>query len=157
MKTSKQGMDFIKEMEGCKLFAYRDSVGVVTIGIGHTKDVKMGMAITQQQAEAFLAEDLKSVERTLNNCGVNFTQAQFDALASWVFNLGSDAFDGSTLKKKILARASDEEICDQIIRWTRAGGKVLLGLQKRRIREANMFYGKDVYYLDKFNNIMKKI
>jgi lysozyme len=156
MKISQKGIDLIKKFEGCKLYAYRDSVGVATIGYGHTKGVKMGMGITQQQAETFLKEDIVPVERVLNGMGINYTQGQFDALTSWIFNLGQGNFKSSTMYKYIVAKKSDIEITDQMVKWHKAGGKPLLGLKKRRCDEANMFLGKDVYYVDSSGNIKKK-
>ena len=156
MTTSNKGIDLIKEFEGCKLFAYRDSVGVPTIGYGHTSGVKMGMSITQKQAEDFLREDIKPVERLLNSMGINYTQNQFDALVSWGFNLGASNFNSSTMNKKIMAKASDLEITDQLVKWFYAGGKPLLGLKRRRVAEANMFLGKEVYYIDSDKNINRK-
>ena len=58
MNISQKGIDLIKKFEGCKLYSYRDSVGVATIGYGHTKNVKIGMSITQAQADLFLKEQL---------------------------------------------------------------------------------------------------
>ena len=141
MKISNEGIDLIKQYEGCKLYAYRDSVGVATIGYGHTKDVRMGQVITQKQADDFLRSDLVSVEKTLNLLGINFKQCQFDALCSWMFNLGSGNLMHSTMLKKMTAGASDEEVTDQLIKWHKAGGMPLLGLMKRRVAEANMFLG----------------
>lgn len=156
MKISQKGIDLIKKFEGCKLYAYRDSVGVATIGYGHIKGVKMGMSITQQQAETFLKDDIKPVETFLNGMGINYTQGQFDALTSWIFNLGQGNFKSSTMYKYIVARKSDLEITDQMVKWHNAGGKSLIGLKKRRCDEANMFLGKDVYYVDSLGNIKKK-
>ena len=156
MTTSQKGIDLIKSFEGCKLFAYRDSVGVATIGYGHVKNVRMGMSITQKQAEDFLREDIKPCELVLNSSGVNYTQNEFDALVSWIFNLGAGAFKGSTMYKKIIARASDTEITDQMVKWHNAGGKPLLGLKRRRCAEANMFLGREVYYVDNGGNIKKR-
>ena len=156
MKISQKGIDLIKKFEGCKLYAYRDSVGVATIGYGHIKGVKMGMSITQQQAETFLKEDIKPVETFLNGMGINYTQGQFDALTSWIFNLGQGNFKSSTMYKYIVARKSDLEITDQMVKWHNAGGKPLIGLKKRRCDEANMFLGRDVYYVDSMGNIKKK-
>lgn len=156
MKISQKGIDLIKKFEGCKLYAYRDSVGVATIGYGHIKGVKMGMSITQQQAEMFLKEDIKPVETFLNGMCINYTQGQFDALTSWIFNLGQGNFKSSTMYKYIVARKSDLEITDQMVKWHNAGGKPLLGLMKRRCSEANMFLGKEVYYVDASGNIKKK-
>ena len=155
MKISQKGIDLIKGFEGCKLFAYRDSVGVATIGYGHTKGVKMGMSITQKQAEDFLREDVVVAERALNACGINFTQNQFDALCSWIFNLGTGNFDSSTMKKYIMAKRNDVEIADQMIKWYHAGGKPLLGLKRRRVAEANMFVGRELYVVDNTGIIRK--
>jgi lysozyme len=148
MTISQKGIDLIKGFEGCKLFAYRDSVGVPTIGYGHVKDVKMGMSITQKQAEEFLKSDIKPIERLLNGMGINYTQNQFDALTSWIFNLGAGNFNKSTMKKCIVSGAHDTAITDEMIRWTRAGGRVLSGLVRRRADEANTFLGRTVYYVD---------
>ena len=145
MEISEKGIALIKQFEGCKLYAYRDSVGVATIGYGHTKGVYMGMAITQAQADKFLVEDLRSCYDTLNSMGVNFVQRHFDALCSWIYNLGEMNFASSTLRKKILGDADDEAITDEIVKWVYAGGKVLAGLQRRRVAEANMFLGRELY------------
>lgn len=156
MKISQKGIDLIKRFEGCKLYAYRDSVGVPSIGFGHTKGVKMGMSITQSQAESFLKDDLKPCEQALNRIGVNFTQNQFDALCSWIFNLGTANFSSSTMRKYIVARKSDVEITDQLVKWHNAGGKPLTGLKRRRAAEANMFLGRELYAVDLKGNIVKK-
>jgi lysozyme len=155
MKISQKGINHIKNFEGCKLKAYRDSVGIPTIGIGHIKGVKMGMTITQEQAEKFLKDDIAPIEKVLNNLGINFTQGQFDAICSWIFNLGTGSFNTSTMKKYIIARKDDIAITDQMIKWHNAGGKPLLGLKRRRVVEANMFLGRDMYYIDTLGNIKK--
>ena len=156
MKISQKGIDLIKKFEGCKLFAYRDSVGIATIGYGHIKGVKMGMAITQGQAEQFLKDDIAPFERVLNSMNINFTQGQFDALCSWTFNLGTGNFKSSAMYKCIVARKSDLDITDQMVKWHNAGRKPLLGLKKRRTEEANMFLGRETYYVDSLGNIKKK-
>lgn len=151
MTISQKGIDLIKTFEGCKLFAYRDSVGIPTIGWGHVKDVKMGMSITQKQAEEFLKGDIKPIERLLNGMGINYTQNQFDALTSWIFNLGEGNFKKSTMYKNIVARKSDIEITDQMVKWYNAGGRPLAGLMRRRVAEANMFLGKNIYSTNGIN------
>lgn len=156
MKISQKGIDLIKKFEGCKLQAYLCPAGVWTIGVGHTKGVKKGMVITQQQAEMFLKDDITPIEGALNYLGINFTQGQFDALCSWIFNIGMGSFNTSTMRKYIIAKKSDLEITDQMIKWHNAGGKPLLGLKKRRCEEANMFLGKDIYFVDANGNIKKK-
>lgn len=156
MTISNNGMNLIKEYEGCRLFAYRDNVGVATIGYGHTKGVKMGQAITKQQADEFLRVDLLGCEKILNACGVNFRQEQFDALCSWIFNLGQSNFRNSTMLKYIMDGKEDTDITDQLVKWYYAGGVPLKGLKRRRIAEANMFLGRDAYYLDSENQIKRR-
>ena len=155
MTTSQKGIDLIKSFEGCKLFAYKDSVGVLTIGYGTTKGVKAGMSITQQQAESFLKRDIVPLEKVLNSMNINFTQGQYDALISFQYNLGAANFKSSTMYKKIIARASDLEITDQMVKWCNAGGKPLYGLKKRRVEEANMFLGRDAYYINNNGEIKR--
>ena len=155
MNISQKGIDLIKKFEGCKLYSYRDSVGVATIGYGHTKNVKIGMSITQAQADLFLKEDILLFEKSINALNINFTQGEFDALCSWCFNLGVGNFKSSTMYKYIIARKSDLEITDQMVKWHNAGGKPLLGLKRRRCEEANIFLGRELYYIDS-NGIIKK-
>ena len=156
MKVSQKGIKLIKDFEGCKLAAYKDSVGVPTIGIGHIKGVKMGMKITQAQADKYLVEDLAVAEKCLNSLGVTLKQNQFDALCSFIFNLGVGNFNSSTMKKYIVAKCSDIDVTDQMVKWCNAGGRPLLGLRKRRTAEANMYLGYTKYYVDASGNIKKK-
>jgi lysozyme len=156
MTTSRRGIQLIKDFEGLKLESYKCPAGVWTIGYGHTKGIKPNVVIDQMRAEDLLIEDIAPIERMLNKLGINFRQECFDALVSWNFNLGDGAFRNSTLLKKIVADAPDEEITDQIVKWVNAGGKPLVGLKRRRVAEANMFLGYDKYYLDKDNNIKKR-
>ena len=145
MTTSNQGRDLIKEAEGLRLDAYLCPAGVPTIGWGHTKGVRMGQHITVQAAEDMLVEDIVPIERLLNGLKVNFRQEQFDALVSWIFNLGAGNFRSSTMYKRILENAGDEEITDQLVRWTYSGKQQLSGLMKRRVAEANLFIGHERY------------
>lgn len=156
MRTSNKGLDFIKSCEGCKLYAYRDAVGILTIGYGHTKNVKSGMTITQEQANKFLEEDIQPIEKELNKLGINFKQNQFDALCSFIFNLGIGSFNNSTMKKYILAQKEDIDITDQLVKWHNAGGKPLLGLKRRRVAEANLFLDRDLYYVDAMTKGIKR-
>lgn len=156
MKISSDGIELIKKFEGCRLQAYRCPAGVPTIGYGHTKGVKMGDKITQEQADGFLREDVKPIEVLLNKLGINFRQEQFDALVSWIFNLGGGNFNSSTMKKRIVSDAGNLDITDQLVKWYNAGGRPLSGLKLRRIAEANMFLGEEIYYLDDNNNIKRR-
>lgn len=132
----------IKIFEGCRLFAYRDSVGVPTIGYGHTSGVKMGTAITQKQAEDYLREDLKKFENYVNKLAVCKTQGQFDALVDFAYNCGTGNLSKSTLLKYVRAGKSDKDIQAQFLRWNKAGGKVLAGLTKRRAWESQRWTQK---------------
>lgn len=156
MTISSKGIELIKKFEGCKLQTYLCPAGIPTIGYGHTKGVKMGQKITQEQADNFLREDIAPAEHILNAISINFRQEQFDALVSWIFNLGTGNFVNSTMAKKIHMDAPDEEITDQLVRWVNSNKKPLVGLKKRRIAEANMFLGTERYYLDKEHNIQKR-
>ena len=149
MTTSPEGKNIIKSFEGLRLEAYRCPAGIPTIGWGHTKGVRMGQHITREQAEDMLVEDIAPIERLLNALGINFRQCQFDALVSWIFNLGEGNFKQSTLLKKIMANAKDEEISDEIVKWVYAGKTPLPGLMNRRVMEATLFLGYDRY---KVNN-----
>jgi lysozyme len=156
MTLSRKGLQLIKEFEGLLLGAYKCPAGVWTIGYGHTKGVKQGQVIDHMQADDYLVEDIGPIEHLLNKIGVNFRQEQFDALVSWIFNLGSGNFQHSTMLKLIISDADDVEITDQMVKWVNAAGKPLVGLKRRRIAEANMFLGYDKYYLDDKNNIKKR-
>ena len=139
MKLGERGTEILKYFEGCKLTAYQDSVGVWTIGYGHTKGVYDGMTITQDQAEQMLLSALEEYEGYIENMvTVPLTQNQFDALVVWVYNLGPTNFKNSTLLKELNA-GNYNAAGQEITRWNKAGGKVLAGLVKRREAEAELF------------------
>jgi lysozyme len=136
MKASRRLIEAIKRFEACRLTAYQDSVGVWTIGYGHTKGVKRGDKITQQQADEYLRADLATYEAAANQCKRLDTQGKFDAVVDFMFNCGVKAFNGSTLKKYIESGRKTYEIQEQFLRWVNAGGKKLGGHVSRRIWEA---------------------
>ena len=139
MRTSEAGILLIKSFEGCHTVAYQDAVGVWTIGYGHTIDVKEGMTITQHQCDVMLEVDIETYENYVNKYVVVFlTQNQFDALVSWVYNLGPTNFRKSTMLK-VLNAGKYDEVPYQMKRWNRAGGQVLKGLVIRREAEAELF------------------
>ena len=142
MKISKEGIALIKKFEGIELQAYQDSVGVWTIGYGHTKGVKEGDNISLKQAEAMLEEELVEYEGYINNMvELGLEQNQFDALVAWVYNLGPTNLRESTLLK-VLNQGLFDEVPYEIKRWNKAGGQVLNGLVRRREAEALLFQGK---------------
>ena len=136
MKASEQLIEKIKEFEGFSSTAYTCAGGVVTIGYGHTRGVKITDRCTRSEGERWLREDLAPIEAYLNTIPEVDTQGRFDACADFCFNLGTGNFKSSTLLKKIKAGAPTEEIQAQFRRWVYAGGKVLKGLVKRREWEA---------------------
>lgn len=146
MKISDHGIAFIKRWEGVRLRAYRCSANVLTIGVGHTAamgDPKPvdGMKITEAEAEAILRRDLGSIERDVEKAvTVHVNQRQFDTLVSFVFNVGIGAFRKSTLLKKLNASRYDE-VPSELMKWTRAGGRVVQGLVNRRKAEADLWRG----------------
>lgn len=144
MKTSQKGIDLIKEFEGCCLKAYLDVVGVKTIGYGHTKDVVMGTRITEQIAEELLKADLSDTEQVVSRLvRRKLTQYQFDALVSFVYNLGESNLLKSTLLKKVKINPNDPSIAMEFGKWIHAGGKVLNGLIRRRAAEAELYFTKE--------------
>ena len=128
----------VQRFEGCKLSAYPDATGIWTIGYGHTPS-RDGQIITQNKADQLLEADLaKAFSYVQTYVKVPLTPAMYDALASFVFNVGARAFLDSTL----LGRVNASEYLDvpaQLLRWVHAGPKVLLGLVRRRIAEAALF------------------
>ena len=147
MKTSKKGIELIKKYEGFRSEPYRDAVGVPTIGYGATyypngNKVKMtDRPITEPQATELLKAMLKNYENTVKMLvTVELNQNKFDALVSFVYNLGRANFGKSTLLKKINANPNDESIRAEFKRWNRAGGKILNGLTRRRNEEADLYF-----------------
>jgi lysozyme len=140
MKTSDQGIEFVKQHEGVRLNAYQDSVGIWTIGVGHTgKDVAPGMVIDDKEVDRLLKLDLEEVEKCIDAfCDVELTQCQFDALGSLIFNIGCGAFKNSTLLQ-LLNQKNYRGAAQQFSRWCRAGGNVIPGLLSRRKDEIGLF------------------
>lgn len=143
MKTSPKGIALIKEFEGLRLKAYKCPGGVWTIGYGHTAGVKSGMVITEAQAEEYLKADLIAFERYLNGLGLALNQNQFDALVSFIYNVGTGNFSSSTLLRKVRANPQDNSIVDEFLRWVYSKGRVLPGLQRRRLAEMKLYFSND--------------
>lgn len=141
MNIGTKGLDLIKFFEGLELNAYQCAAGVWTIGYGHTKDVQQGMTISEARANEMLAEELNEYESYINGLvTVELNQDQFDAMVSWVYNLGVGNLKASTLLK-VLNAGDYDGVPAQMMRWNKAGGKVLEGLTKRRQAEADLFCG----------------
>lgn len=128
-------------MEGFRAKAYRCPSGVWTIGYGTTNGVKEGMVVNQNQAFKLLQDDSSKLERLINKLGVDFTQNQFDAIGLFCYNCGFPAFKSSTLFRVIKNNKYDKRIKELWMQWKYSKGKVLLGLERRREVEVNLYLG----------------
>lgn len=140
MKTSEKLLLQLMVMEGLMLEAYEDAAGVWTIGYGHTKGVRPDDRISVWWAKELLKDDVEEVEQQVRELDVARTEGQFDALVSFVFNLGIDRLKTSTLLKVIREGGSKNAIKREFKRWVHAGGKQLKGLERRREWEAKRFF-----------------
>lgn len=143
MKTSQRGVDLIKEFEGFRANAYRDPVGIWTIGYGFIKGVRQGDTISKEQAETRLKMELREYEQgVIEATNGEATQNEFDALVCFAFNVGV-----SGMKRSSVIKAHNR--CDKLSAsrafglWNKAGGKVFAGLTRRRRAEANLYLESD--------------
>ena len=154
---SSRGLEKLIEWEGFKTEVYKDSAGLPTIGVGHLltkdelrsgkisiggKDVKYADGLTENQVTALLQQDIVSRETAVRNLvRVPLSQNQFDALVSFVFNIGRQAFQNSTLLR-VLNDGRYQEVPDQLDRWVYSGGKKVDGLINRRRNEIALWNSK---------------
>ena len=119
-RTNKNGLLLIKSFEGLRLKAYKDAVGIWTIGYGTTRGVRPGQVITEAQAVQFLQEDLTRFEKSINEVvRVPINDNQFSALACFTYNVGPGAFRSSTLLRK-LNGGNIRGAADELLRWDKA-------------------------------------
>lgn len=137
MKTSQRGINLIKQFEGIRLTAYKCPAGVYTIGYGHTRGVKRGMKITEEEASAYLTADLLNSEKAVERYDsvYHWNQNEYDALVSFTFNCGA-ANLRSLLRN---GRRNRSQIAATLPLYRKAGGKVLKGLERRRAAEKALF------------------
>ncbi len=141
-QLSAKGAAFIKQFEGLRLKAYDDGTGVMTIGYGHTGDVKIGETITQALADSYFSEDVKWAVDTVNNSvKTELQQNQIDALVSFTYNVGEGAFKSSTLLKK-LNTGDYKSVPSELDRWIYAGEKK--GMFAQFVRWAHLGSGMEV-------------
>lgn len=140
MRISDRGIELIKRFEGYSSKPYLCPGDIPTQGYGTTRSITMNSpAIDKATAETWLKRDLVMFEMDINRLvKVKLTQNQYDALCSFVYNVGTGAFRKSTLLKK-LNKGKYEEVPGELIRWNKAGNKVLAGLTRRRTAEANLW------------------
>ena len=135
-----QNDELIKKWEKLELTAYLPTPNdVPTIGWGHTHTTKMGMTISRRRAQELFDQDVLWVEQAIaDHVKVPLNQNQYDALASWIFNVGATAFKKSTLLRKLNAK-DYEGAAQEFPRWNKQKGKVLRGLVRRRAEEMEYF------------------
>lgn len=140
MKINQAGRDLIQQFEQCRLKAYLPTAGdKPTIGWGHTVDVKLGQAITQHQADVMFDVDLGDYEAAVEKMAPGANENQFAAMVSFAYNCGVGALQGSTLLKKYL-RGDAQGAAWEFLKWVRGpGGIIMVGLQRRRLAEKNLF------------------
>ena len=140
MKISDNGLDLIKRWEALRLEAYLPTPDDVwTIGYGHTLGVGQGLTCTPEQAEAWLREDVSGAEHAINvemDCPLE--QQQYDALVSFVFNIGISAFNQSTLLVRV-KEGNLDDVPKQMMRWKYQHGKIVQGLINRRRAEVALW------------------
>ena len=156
MKVSDKAIEVIKHHEGVRTKPYQCPALLWTVGVGHVIDpnhAKVPLAerkalpipegwnrtITMEEVDGILKRDLASFERGVERyCPVELTQGQFDALVSFAFNVGLGTLQRSTLRQKLL-RGDKAGAGEEFLKYCMAGGKILKGLQNRRIDERALF------------------
>jgi len=143
VNLSPQGLDTIKGFEQLRLTAYLDTGGVWTIGYGHTRSALSGMQISEARALMLLAQDVAEAVEAVNKLvRVPLEQYEFDALVSFVFNVGVGAFKSSTMLRCVNDRAEPMRIGTEFLRWVYDNGKKIAGLETRRRKERLLFLGR---------------
>ena len=134
-----RGLAIIRSYEKLRLKAYLPTPNDVwTIGYGHTKGVAPGLTCTEAQALVWLREDCAEAMEAVNALTCPLTQNQYDALVSFVFNIGGANFASSTMRR--LLEAKEYALAaGQFQRWNKQKGVVLNGLTRRRAEEAALF------------------
>ena len=139
--TGQAGINLIKKFEGLELSKYKDAVGLWTIGYGHLirPEETFDRRLTEEEAESLLRKDLQEAEKGIKRLvSVPLTENQFDALVSFVFNVGIGRLASSTLLRKL--NANDYAgAASELLKWNKAGGKELIGLTRRRQAEQKLF------------------
>lgn len=153
MNLSKQGLKFIKSFEAFRPTPYDDNGGepggFMTIGYGHLiqKAESFPKPLTEQQAHNILCVDVMIAVRAVNQyVRKTLVQAQFDALVSLAYNIGSGNFAKSTLLKE-LNQGNFQRAGAEFLVWRKSAGQIMAGLERRRTAEQKMFlsgtYGQD--------------
>jgi len=149
MKTSERAIKLIKHHEGVRNRPYRCPAGLWTVGVGHligdgkSLPESWNRLFTKEEIDGILKRDLQRFERGVLKMlpNVPLRQGEFDCLVSFSFNLGLGTFQRSTLRQALL-RGDKKTAMESLMKYCRAGGKILRGLQIRRLDEKALFEGK---------------
>ena len=149
MNVSKAGIALIKHHEGVRNRPYRDCIGLWTVGVGHligdgkSLPESWNKTFTTEEVDAFLIRDLNRFERGVSKMlpNVPLRQCEFDSLVSFAFNVGLGTFQRSTLRQALL-RGNKTQAMESLVKYCRAGGKIVKGLQTRRLDEKAVFESK---------------
>jgi len=149
VNVSKAGIALIKHYEGVRSRPYRCPANLWTVGVGHLiGDGKLlpdsyNRTFTQEEIDGILKSDLRRFELGISKMlpNVPLRQCEFDCLVSFAFNLGLGTFQRSTLRQALL-RGDKKAAMESLVKYCRAGGKILKGLQTRRLDEKALFEGK---------------
>ena len=148
MKASKEVIKLIKHHEGVRAKPYKCPAGLWTVGVGHligdgkTLPTEWNKTFTNEEIDGILAADLRRFELGIHKMlpNVLLRQHEFDAILSFCFNLGLGCFQRSTIRQALL-RGDKEQAMESLVKYCRAGGKILKGLQNRRLDEKRLFLG----------------
>jgi len=146
MRVSERGIRLIKHHEGVRNRPYRCPAGLFTVGVGHligdgkSLPESWNRLFTKEEIDGLLKRDLRRFELGIHKMLPNMPlrQSEFDALVSFSFNLGLGCFQRSTVRQALL-RGDKEAAMESLVKYCRAGGKILRGLQIRRLDEKALF------------------
>lgn len=149
MKVSERGIKLIKHHEGIRNRPYRCAAGLYTVGVGHligdgkSLPESWNRTFSKEEIDGLLKSDLRRFELGIHKMlpNVPLRQCEFDSLVSFAFNLGLGTFQRSTLRQALL-RGDKKAAMESLVKYCRAGGKILRGLQIRRMDEKALFEGK---------------
>jgi len=141
MRLSSKGAKLIEGFEGFRSCPYRDAVGVWTIGYGSTKGVgPHTKCVSQKQAEERLIREVTATYgAAVDRLGVPLNQSQYDALCSFVYNVGPGGIASNTGVGRALRARDYKRAADELLKWDKAGGRALPGLTRRRKAERALF------------------
>ena len=149
MNVSERGIKLIKHHEGIRNRPYRCPAGLWTVGVGHligdgkSLPKSWDRLFTKEEIDGILKRDLRRFELGVRKMlpNVPLRQSEFDALVSFCFNLGLGCFQRSTIRQALL-RGNKKAAMESLVKYCRAGGKILRGLQIRRMDEKALFEGR---------------